>query len=42
VVEFHTHGQSDLLVHAQNISFALAFAFVDLFALLDVASLDVP
>jgi hypothetical protein len=29
VVEFHTHGQNDLLVHTQSISLAWALAYFD-------------
>ena len=46
MVEFDTHGQSDLLVHTQNTSLALALALALTYVVVGVelepSSLDVP
>ena len=42
VVEFDTHGQSDLLVHTQNTSLALALTSVVVDVELELFSLDLP
>ena len=42
VVEFDTHGQSDLLIHTQNTSLVLALTYVVVGVELEPYSLDVP
>ena len=42
MVEFHIHGQSDLLVHIQHISLALALTYVVVDDELELSSVDVP
>ena len=42
MVEFDTHGQSDLLVHTKNTSLALTLTCVVASVELELSSLDVP
>ena len=42
MVVFDTHGQSDLLVHTQNTSLALALTCIVVGVELEPSSLDVP